>query len=40
MGMLVCRFSKTQNCVMLSPTEAEYVAMTETMKGEIFLHQG
>ena len=35
----VCWFSRTQKCVTLSTTEAEYVAMAETMKEVLFLQQ-
>ena len=35
-GACVCCFSKTQKCVTLSTTEAEYVALADTIK-ETFL---
>ena len=36
-GPCVCWFSRTQKCVTLSTTEAEYVALADTMKEVIFL---
>ena len=33
----MCWFSRTQKCVMLSTTEAEYVALADTIKEVIFL---
>ena len=35
----MCWFSRTQKCVTLSTTEAEYVAMAKTMKEVLFLQQ-
>ena len=36
-GASACWFSKTQKCVTLSTSEAEYVAMTGTLKEVLFL---
>ena len=36
-GPCVCWFSRTQKCVTLSTTEAEYVALADTIKEVIFL---
>ena len=36
-GACVCWFSRTQKCVTLSTTEAEYVALADTIKEAIFL---
>ena len=36
-GACVCWFSRTQKCVTLSTTEAEYVALADTIKEVIFL---
>ena len=36
-GACVCSFSRTQECVTLSTTEAEYVALAGTIKEVIFL---
>lgn len=36
-GASVCWFSRTQKCVTLSTTEAEYVALADTIKEAMFL---
>ena len=36
-GACVCWFSRTQKCVTLSTTEAEYVALADTIKKVLFL---
>ena len=36
-GAFVCWFSRTQKCVTLSTTEAEYVALTDTIKEAMFM---
>ena len=36
-GACVCWFSRAQKCVTLSTTEAEYVALANTIKEVIFL---
>ena len=36
-GACVCWFSRTQKCVTLSTTEAEYVALGDTVKEAIFI---
>ena len=33
----VCWFSRTQKCVTLSTTEAEYVALADTIKEAVFM---
>ena len=38
-GACVCWFSRTQKCVTLSTSEAEYVALGDAVK-ELFLRQG
>ena len=38
-GACVCWFSRAKKCVTLTITEAEYVAMAETVKGVLFLQQ-
>ena len=38
-GECVCWFSRTQNCVILSTSEAECVALGDAMKGLLFLRQ-
>ena len=44
-GLVMCRvacvswFSRTQKCVTLSTTEAEYVALADVMKDALFLRQ-
>ena len=35
-GACVCWFSRTQKCVTLSTTEAEYVALADTIKETMF----
>ena len=36
-GACVCSFSRTQKCATLSTTEAEYVALADTIKETMFL---
>ena len=36
-GACVCWFSRTQKCVTLSTTEAEYVALADTIKEAMFV---
>ena len=36
-GACVCWFSRTQKCVTLSTTEAEYVALADTIKEAMFM---
>ena len=36
-GASVCWFSRTQKCVTLSTTEAEYVALGDTVKDAMFI---
>ena len=36
-GACVCEFSRTEKCVTLSTTEAEYVALGDTIKDAIFI---
>ena len=36
-GACACWFSRTQKCVTLSTTEAEYVALADTIKEAMFL---
>ena len=36
-GACVCWFSRAQKCVTLSTTEAEYVALADTIKETMFL---
>ena len=38
-GASVCWFSRTQKCVTLSTSEAEYVALGDTVKDLLFLRQ-
>ena len=38
-GACVCWFSRTQKCVTLSTSEAEYVALVDDVKGLLFLRQ-
>ena len=38
-GVCVCWFSRTQKCVTLSTSEAEYVALGDTVKELLFLRQ-
>ena len=38
-GARVCRFSRTQKCVILSTSEAEYVALGDAVKELSFLRQ-
>ena len=38
-GASVCWFSRTQNCVTLSTSEAEYVALGDAVKELLFLRQ-
>ena len=38
-GACVCWFSRTQKCVTLSTSEAEYVALGDTAKELLFLRQ-
>ena len=38
-GACVCWFSRTQECVTLSTSEAEYVALGDTVKELLFLRQ-
>ena len=38
-GACVCWFSRTQKCVTLSTSEAEYVALGDTVKELLFLRQ-
>ena len=38
-GACVCRFSRTQKCVILSTSEAEYVALGNAVKELLFLRQ-
>ena len=38
-GGCVCRFSRTQKCVTLSTSEAEYVALGDEVKELLFLRQ-
>ena len=38
-GACVCRFSRTQTCVTLSTSEAEYVDLSDAVKELLFLRQ-
>ena len=38
-GACVCWFSRTQKCVTLSTSEAEYVALGDAVKESLFLRQ-
>ena len=38
-GACVCWFSRTQKCVTLSTSEAEYVALGDAVKELLFLRQ-
>ena len=38
-GACVCWFSRTQKCVTLSTSEAEYVALDDAVKELLFLRQ-
>lgn len=38
-GAAVCWFSRTQKCVTLSTSEAEYVALADVIKERLFIRQ-